>query len=209
MNTPAPITVHVHPNLSPEAVAALRATGGTIHQLPDTGFQLRLVPEVIDADFENATGKELIRSAEHLPRVSAKHSGRAADLLALPLRESYKDFWTNPADVEDRSEAFAAFRRNLSALAPMTAEYYLALVAYAVHTEMKFRADPAYILDPDHSFEMLIDPADFESEEDLLGAGLEENLERLETLADTAAAYALWANENAALDARHEDRKAA
>ena len=203
MNIPDPITVTVDHNLSDDAAAILKAIGGTVHHLPDNGFQLRLVPEVINPSFENITGKDLIRAAEHLPRVSAKRSRRAADLLAQPLRESHKDFWTNPEDAEDRAEAFATFRRRLPALAPMTAEYYLALVAYAVHTEMKFRADPAYILDPDHDFELLIDPADFDTEEDLLGAGLEENLERLETLADTAAAYALWANENAELDARH------
>ena len=202
MNTPNPVILNLSPELSAEAATALKTTGGTVHHLPENNFQLRVVPEVIHADFENITGKELIRAAEHLPRVSAKRSRRAANLLAHPLRASYKDFWTNPEDAEDRTEAFAIFRRRLPALAPMTTEYYLALVAYAVHTEMKFRADPAYILDPDHDFELLIDQADFDTEEDLLGAGLEENLERLETLADTAAAYALWANENAAFDAR-------
>lgn len=151
------------------------------------------VPEVFTAEHESTHGKWMIESAAAHPALGARATRDAAAYLVCPLRESYAEYWSEPADAEDRSKALEAFRRNLPYLPADVAESYLAMVAYAVHTEMKFRADPAYILDPDHAFELLIDPADYRSEDDLLESGVEENINRLEALADTVAAYALSA----------------
>lgn len=168
-----------------------------------------ITPESFTAEFETASGKGLIREAEHMPRVGTRRATRAASLLADPIRESYAAYWTVPEDAEDRSEALATVRRRLPHLSPEKAEHFLMLVAYAVHTEMKFRADPGYVTDPAHDFELLIDQADYDDVDDLSSRGTEENIERLVNLADTAAYYAHWDNENAALDARQANRAAA
>ena len=150
----------------------------------------------------------MIEAGAAHPKLALRESRTAADLLVEPVRQSYPEFWTNPSDAEDRAAALAAFRSHLPYLHERIAESYLAMTAYAVHTEMKFRADPAYILDPDHDFELLIDPADYKDEEDLLDAGVDDNLSRLATLADTVAAYALSSNQREAEASRQHPKAA-
>lgn len=204
-STPSPsVTVTFDPSADFRHAAMAE---GTVHRLPDVE-NLRLMPTVISAGFESEAGEELLRAAEHLPRVSADRTLRAANLLVEPLRCTYPAYVDASGPADDRDEAVTAFHRRLSALSPLAREYHLALVSYAVHTEMKFRANPAYILNPDHDFELLIDPADYETEEDLLGRGLAENIERLAVLADTAAAYAVSDTQAAELDAGREAKSA-
>lgn len=186
---------------------AVRVTGGTVHELPDPKPAI-VVPGIIDARFEAMAGETLIRDGEHLPRLSADRTLRAANLLVEPLRETYPAYIEDGTPAGDRAEALVSFHRRLDPLPYLSREYYLALVAYAVHTEMKFRANPAYILAPDHDFELLIDTADFETDEDLLDAGVRENIERLAAIADTAAAYAVSDSQSAKLDATREARAA-
>lgn len=186
--------------LDPISVDSVRAAGGTVHELPHVE-PVVMVPGDIDARFEAMAGETLIRDGEHLPRLSADRTLRAANLLVEPLRETYRAYLEDGTPAGDRSEALVSFQRRLDPLPYLNREYYLALVAYAVHTEMKFRANPAYILAPDHEFELLIDAADYETDEDLLEAGVRENIERLVAIADTAAAYAVSDSQSAKLDA--------
>ena len=174
--------------MTPAARAAHIRGMKTAQPIPFKPFET--VPEVFTAEHEATYGKWMIESAAAHPALGARATRDAADYLVCPLRESYAEYWSEPADAEDRAEALDTFRRNVPYLPADVAESYLAMVAYTVHTEMKFRADPAYILDPDHDFELLVDPADYRSEEDLLEAGVEDNIKRLEALADTVAAYA-------------------
>lgn len=184
------------------AAGAAHIRGMRTYSTPIPYRPFDTVPETFTAEHEKARGQLMIEAAAAHPSLSARLRRPAGSLLVDPIRGTYPAYWTNPADATDRSAALASFRSQLPFLLPHTVESYLAMVAYIVHTEMKFQADRAYILDPDHAFELLIDPADYSSEEILCVDGTEENLHRLEALADTVAAHAAAANERIAAETR-------
>jgi hypothetical protein len=63
-------------------------------------------------------------------------------------------------------------------------------------------ADSGHVLNPEHKYELLIEESDYRDEDDLLENGQEENRERWELLANTAAFYAVAADNSSSV--RHQ-----
>lgn len=80
-------------------------------------------------------------------------------------------------------------------------EQAIELIRFAVHEEMKHRADPEHVLNAEHPYELLIDRAEYDSEDEFRVEGQDDNRERWELLADTAAFHAV--NAGQALEALH------
>jgi hypothetical protein len=94
---------------------------------------------------------------------------------------------------QTRAEAVKNLEDALRHLPRDKREHHIELIRFAVHEEMKHWADRGHVLNPEHTYELLIDESDYSDEDDLLENGQEENRERRELLADTAAYYAVVA----------------
>ncbi|QOT19539.1 hypothetical protein [Paenarthrobacter sp. YJN-5] len=175
------------------------ATGG---QFAPTGHRepsIALVPAPIDDpdfdyEFEADRGPGLRKELEALPRISAKaaiNAGKVADLL----RDSYPEYWTGEDGApQTRADAVKNLEQELRHLPRDQREHHIELVRFAVHEEMKHWADRGHVLNPEHRYELIIDTSDYADEDDLLDNGQEENRERWELLANTAAYYAVAAD---------------
>lgn len=164
------------------------------HSPADVVLPAVRTPE-LDAAFEAARGAELTRSLQALPKAPVREIIRASRTTDL-LRDSYPDYWANGEAPQERADAI----RNLEAAFPRLPEAerdrYVELIRFAVHTEMKSYTDEGYILHPDHPYEVLIDPAAYTDEDELLEVGHDENRQAWATLADTAALHAITADQN-------------
>lgn len=159
---------------------------------------LALVPANVDGpdfdyDFEADHGPGLRKELEALPRISAR-SAISASKVADLLRESYSAYWAGGIAQATRAEAVRGVEAALHHLPRDKREHAVELIRFAVHEEMKHWTDRGHVLNPEHSYELLIDQADYGSEDDLLEDGQDENRERWETLANTAAYYAIAAD---------------
>ena len=136
-------------------------------------------------------------------RIATYSWGEDADptvVLVHGFASSTRDNWVNTGWVRDLLRAgrrvLAIDQRGHGASEKPhdPRDYDLALLAADVRT----------VLDTH-----LIDAADYETDEDLLKAGVRENIERLAAIADTAAAYAVSDSQSAKLDAGREAKAAA
>lgn len=78
-------------------------------------------------------------------------------------------------------------------------EHHIELIPFAVHEEMKHWAERGHALNREHQYELLIEESDYADEDDLLENGQEENQERWEMLANTAAYYAIAADNSSSV----------
>ncbi|WP_422759235.1 hypothetical protein [Paenarthrobacter sp. C1] len=175
------------------------ATGGQFAPVPHSEPSLALVPAPVDGpdfdyDFEADHGAGLSKELQALPRISAKaaiNAGKVADLL----RDSYPEYWTGEDGApQTRAEAVKNLEEALCHLPRDQREHHIQLIRFAVHEEMKHWADRGHVLNPEHPYELLIDTSDYADEDDLLDNGQDENRERWELLANTAAYYAVAAD---------------
>ncbi|MBG0738816.1 hypothetical protein IV500_05200 [Paeniglutamicibacter antarcticus] len=173
-------------------------TGGQFAPTPHNEPALTLIPAPVDGpdfdyEFEADHGPGLAKELQALPRIPAKaaiSAGRVADLI----RDSYAVYWTGEDSApRTRAEAVQDLEEALGYLPRDKREHHMQLIRFAVHEEMKHWADSGHVLNPEHKYELLIEEADYTGEDDLLDNGQEENRERWELLANTAAHYAVAA----------------
>jgi hypothetical protein len=146
-----------------------------------------------DHDFETAHGPVLARQLQSLPKVEVADQ-LAASRVADLIRDSYGEYWTDQQSQASRTEALAALAAALPNLTAGTRDRHMRLIRFAVHTEMKHWQDQSYVLNAEHGYELLIDPTDYDGEDNLLDEGQDDNREQWAALADTAAAHALAEN---------------
>ena len=148
-----------------------------------------------DEAFETTHGPSLTRELLALPKPAA------ADLIALAgpadaIRESYPEYWEGGSAPLPRAVAVADMEAALADLPAGRREHLGTLIRFAVHTEMKHWDNTGYVLNPEHSYELLVEPSDYSTEESFLEEGHEKNQTLWADLANTAAFHA--AIENAA-----------
>jgi hypothetical protein len=167
--------------------------------VPHTEPTLTLIPALaggpdFDYAFEADRGPGLRKELQALPRISARsaiNAGKVADLI----RDSYAVYWTGDDSApQTRADAVKNLEDALRHLPRDKREHHIELIRFAVHEEMKHWADRGHVLNPEHKYELLIEESDYADEDDLLENGQEENRERWELLANTAAYYAVAAD---------------
>ncbi|MET4143806.1 hypothetical protein [Arthrobacter sp. UYCo732] len=173
-------------------------TGGQFAPAPHSEPALSLIPAPVDGpdfdyDFEADRGPGLRKELESLPKIPVRFAINASRVSDL-LRDSYSVYWTNGEAPQTRADAVRSLEDALSYLPRDQREHHLQLIRFAVHEEMKHWADRGHVLNPEHKYELLIDESDYRDEDDLLENGQEENRERWELLANTAAFHAVAAH---------------
>lgn len=174
------------------------STGGQFAPVPHREPALSLIPAPADGPdfdyaFEADRGPGLRKELEALPRIAVRSAVNASHVTDL-LRDSYSVHFTNGETPYGRAEAVRHLENALRHLPRDKREKQIELIRFAVHEEMKHWADPGHVLNPEHKYELLIDESDYRDEDDLLENGQEENRERWEMLANTAAYYAVAAD---------------
>lgn len=189
------MTAPALPNRVQPGVPAGGQFAATAHSPADILLTAPSGPD-FDAVFEDVRGKELTAALQALPKIPVRDvitASRTADLL----RDSYPDYWADGEAPQTRPDAIDSLHRAFPNLSEADRERYVELIRFAVHTEMKSYTDPGYILHPDHPYEVLINTADYSDEDDLVENGHDENRQAWATLADTAAFYAIAADNTA------------
>lgn len=186
-------------NITANRVPAGVTTGGQFAPAPHSEPALTLIPAPIDGPdfdyaFEADRGPGLRKELQALPPISARsaiNAGKVADLI----RNSYSVYWTGEDGApQTRADAVTNLEDALRHLPRDKREHHMELIRFAVHEEMKHWADRGHVLNPEHTYELLIEESDFRDGDDLLENGQEENRERWELLANTAAFYAVAAD---------------
>jgi hypothetical protein len=185
-------------NISANRVPAGIATGGQFAPTPHTEPALTLIPAPVDGPdfdyaFEADRGPGLRKELQALPPISARsaiNASKGSDLI----RDSYSVYWADGAAPQARADAVKNLEEALHHLPRDKREHHVELIRFAVHEEMKHWADQGHVLNPEHKYELLIEESDYRDEDDLLENGQEENRERWELLANTAAYYAVAAD---------------
>lgn len=171
-------------------------TGGQFAPAPHSEPALSLITAPADGpdfdyDFEADRGPGLRKELQSLPAISAKSAITASHVADL-LRDSYSVYWTGEDGApQTRTDAVKNLEEALPHLPRDVRERHIQLIRFAVHEEMKHWADQGHVLNPEHKYELLIEESDYADEDDLLENGQEENRERWELLANTAAYYAV------------------
>ncbi|WP_427019374.1 hypothetical protein ACQCSX_22030 (plasmid) [Pseudarthrobacter sp. P1] len=142
-----------------------------------------------DYAFEASRGAALARELQSMPKVAAREAVNASRISDL-LRDSYGIYRVDGSASQSRRQAVTNLEAVLGHLPRDRRDHHVELIRFAVHEEMKHWSDPAHVLNPEHGYELLIDRDDYRSEDDLLEGGQDENRERWELLADTAAFHA-------------------
>lgn len=166
----------------------------TAHAPADVVLPAAQVPD-FDSAFEAARGHDLTRALLALPKAPVREIIRASRTTDL-LRDSYPDYWADGEAPQTRTDAIRNLEAAFPRLPQADRDRYVELIRFAVHTEMKSYTDPGYILNPDHPYEVLINTADYNDEDELLETGHDENRQAWATLADTAALHAITADQN-------------
>ncbi len=186
-------------NITPNRVPAGITAGGQFAPAAHTEPALTLIPAPVDGPdfdyvFEADRGPGLRKELQALPPISVRvaiNASRVADLI----RDSYSVYWTGEDGApQTRAEAVKNLEDALRHLPRDKREHHIELIRFAVHEEMKHWADRGHVLNPEHKYELLIEESDYADEDDLLENGQEENRERWEMLANTAAYYAVAAD---------------
>lgn len=191
-------------NITANRVPAGVITGGQFAPTPHSEPALALIPAPVDGpdfdyDFEADRGPGLRKTLQALPPISSKaaiNAGKVADLI----RDSYSVYWTGEDGApQTRADAVENLEDALRHLPRDKREQHIELIRFAVHEEMKHWADRGHVLNPEHKYELLIEESDYADEDDLLENGQEENRERWELLGNTAAYYAVAADNSASV----------
>ena len=185
-------------NIAANRVPAGIHTGGRFAPAQHHEPALTLIPAPIDGPdfdsaFEKTRGAELTKELLALPAVSTRaaiNASRTSDLL----RESYPEYWADDTAPRTRTQAVKSLEAALPNLSAERRGEFIELMRFAVHEEMKHYADTAYVSNPEHGYELLVEAADYDSEEDWATTGQDDNRARWELLADTAAFHALSAD---------------
>jgi hypothetical protein len=174
-------------------------TGGqfTAPEHPEPAVALPPAPD-FDHEFETARGRELTAALQAMPAVPIRQAISASATADL-IRDSYGDFFQDGQAPQTRQDAVRSLEAAFPHLTPEERARHIELIRFAVHVQMKHWADTAYVVNPDHSYELLINPDDYADEQDLEENGHDENRSRWETLADTAAFYAISADNSASV----------
>lgn len=185
-------------NSTPNRVPAGILTGGQFAATAHGEPALSLIPAPVDGpdfdyDFEADRGPGLRKELEALPGIYMRAAINASQVTDL-LRDSYSVYFANGEAPQSRADAVRNLEDALSHLPRDQRERQIELIRFAVHEEMKHWADRGHVLNPEHRYELLIDESDYRDEDDLLENGQEENRERWEILANTAAFHAVAAD---------------
>lgn len=144
----------------------------------------------IDSAFEAEQGKETLRQLQALPSAPLRGAAAASKYSDL-LRESYGSYFADGEAEADRGTAVESLRQALSDLPPARRDEYVALIGFAVHTEMKHNDNPEYLLSLDHEYEQLVDLVNYPDLDEDPESATTDNREAWALLADNAAAAAL------------------
>lgn len=191
-------------NISATRVPAGVTTGGQFAPAPHSEPALSLIPALVDGpdfdyEFEAERGPGLRKELQALPKIPIRDAITASHVSDL-LRDSYAVYWTDEDGApQTRAEAVRNLEDALPHLPCDKREQQIELIRFAVHEEMKHWADRGHVLNPEHKYELLIDESDYQDEDDLLENGQEENLERWELLANTAALHAVAADNSSSV----------
>ncbi|ACL42173.1 hypothetical protein Achl_4222 (plasmid) [Pseudarthrobacter chlorophenolicus A6] len=179
------------------------ANGGQFAPAPHSEPALSLIPAPADGPdfdyaFEADRGPGLRKELEALPKISVRSAINASHVSDL-IRNSYSVYFTNGEAPYGRADAVRFLDDALRHLPRDQREKQIELIRFAVHEEMKHWADSGHVLNPEHKYELLIEESDYSDEDDLLENGQEENRERWELLANTAAFYAVAADNSSSV----------
>lgn len=179
------------------------STGGQFAPVPHTEPTLSLIPAPVDGpdfdyEFEADRGPGLRKELEALPKISVRSTINASHVSDL-IRNSYSVYFSNGQAPYSRADAVRFLDDALKHLPRDQREKQIELIRFAVHEEMKHWEDSGHVLNPEHKYELLIEESDYSDEDDLLENGQEENRERWELLANTAAFYAVAADNSSSV----------
>jgi hypothetical protein len=178
-------------------------TGGQFAPVPHTEPTLSLIPAPVDGpdfdyEFEADRGPGLRKELDALPKISVRSAINASHVSDL-LRNSYSVYFANGEALYSRAEGVRHLEDALRHLPRDKREKQIELIRFAVHEEMKHWEDNGHVLNPEHKYELLIEESDYRDEDYLLENGQEENRERWEVLANTAAFYAVAADNSSSV----------
>ncbi|HEX9089779.1 MAG TPA: hypothetical protein VF867_19965 [Arthrobacter sp.] len=182
---------------TPPRVSIGNPDGGRFTAFPHAEPALNLAPAGPDfsPEFEAARGAELTKALQSLPKAPIREIIRASKTTDM-LRDSYPENWIDGEAPQSRPDAVRSLEAAFPNLPATERDRHVELIRFAVHTEMKHWEDPGYVLNPDHPYELLIETADYDSDDDLTERGQDENRSGWATLADTAALHAITADQN-------------
>ncbi|MHA7209556.1 hypothetical protein [Arthrobacter sp. MDT1-65] len=184
-------------NRTPAGVPTGGQFAATSHTEPALSLAPPAAPEPespdFDAEFEAAYGAELTNQLLKIPKSPVKDTLGAAR-LADYIREAHPDYVADGNAVHPRKEAFDMLEGEFPNLTQERRKHHAGLIRFAVHNEMKHYSNTEHVLSPENDYELLIEKADYDNEDDFVSRGQDENREQWERLADTAYLAAL--NEN-------------
>jgi hypothetical protein len=152
---------------------------------------------VFDDAFDRDHGAELTRQLQEQAPVEVHERIRASAGSDI-LREAYPDHFADGQPERSVAESHEAFRALLGNLDDDRAAHHLEAVGFAVHNEIKHRANPEFVINPDYAWEVQADRADYDSEDEFIVDGNSDSADAWAVFADTAMALALLENEDAA-----------
>jgi hypothetical protein len=164
--------------------------GGQFAPVRHSEPQVVLDRPTFDEAFEGERGEKTLRALHALPANPLRGAVAASKYPDL-LRDSYGSYFANGEAEADRGEATENLRQALSDLPPARRDEYVAMIGFAVHTEMKHYENPEYLLNQDHRYELLINLDSYPDFEEDPESATTDNREAWALLADNAAAAAL------------------
>lgn len=167
--------------------------GGQFASTAHTEPSLALAPAPdFDYAFESGRGAELAKALKAMPSVPIRET-IAAGTTADILRSSYPDYAADGTATLTRDDAVQTLNEAFRFLPAEQREHHVELIRFAVHVQMKHYADEEYVAQADHGYELLEDPANYAADE-WVEQGQAENRDRWGLLADTAAYWAIRAD---------------
>lgn len=146
--------------------------------------------QAFDAAFEAEHGQDTLRQLQALPSSPLRGTAAASKYSDL-LRESYGSYFADGEAEADRATATESLRQALSELPAGRRDEYVAMIGFAVHTEMKHYEDPEYLLNLEQPYEQLVDLVNYPDLDEDPEQATTDNREAWALLADRAAAAAL------------------
>ncbi|MEH0110576.1 hypothetical protein V6N00_12770 [Tersicoccus sp. MR15.9] len=140
----------------------------------------------IDDAFEQENGLEMLAQLEALPQVKRAWDNDA-DHAIEALRETYPEYTGVPADAERRPEVLAGLRALFPDVDATELDRLIALIRYAVHVEMKHWNNDSFVIALDYGHELLISPDNYDSDDELVDYGNDQNREKWQDLTNLAA----------------------
>ena len=169
---------------------------GKLHGVNDN-LELPAVPStVFDDAFDRDHGVEVTAALKALPGV-AVHERILASSGTDVLREAHPDYFANGEAERTTARSHEAFRALLENLDDDRAAHHLELVGFAVHNQVKHLANREFVVGNDYPWEVQVDKADYDSEDEFIDEGNADSADAWEAMADTAMALALAENEAA------------